>query len=159
MEFCLLNCFYLVLPVLIWNFIFASKLNQDIFKLEIEYNKYLYITEDVLRYLSFILPILLPIKITQSWQELGIVIYLIGIIIYFISWLPVLLMPENNFTNNKIVLFAPFVTPIVFFTGIALLGDSLIFFIISILFVGIHLINGFMKYKLLTENHNLPVQS
>lgn len=158
MELSIFNCFYLVLPVLIWNFIFASKLNQDIFRLEIAYSKFLNLLEDILRYTSFILPVLLPIKITHSYQETGIVLYLIGIMIYFISWLPLLLMPENNFSTHKLILFAPYVTPILFFCGISLLGDSILFFTISTLFVLLHFINGFIKFKLLADKQNLSIQ-
>ena len=154
MELSFWNCFYFLLPVLIWNLIFAPKLKQDIFNIKIKNLKLLEVFENIFRYSTFIFPLFLPISITSQNQESGILIYLVGLIIYFMSWLPLILFSDFDFSNKKIFIFAPHITPIIFFIGISLIGNSILLAIISSIFVSIHTFKAIVKLRIISQETN-----
>jgi len=85
----LLNCLLLLLPIMVWNLIFASKLpwaySEEVFSKNIPSK--IINGENILRLLVFILPVLMPIRIETQSQKLGLWLYIIGTAIYFMSWL------------------------------------------------------------------------
>jgi hypothetical protein len=157
MELNLLNCFYLILPILAWNLVFARKLNIAIYKTNVSLNKTLEIIENILKYSTLMYSLFLPISISSRSQEAGIFIYLIGVMIYFISCCPLLFLPDYDFSSKKFLLFAPFISPIAFFTGIALMANSVLMFFISLIFVTLHFSNGLVKLKKLEQQDNLTI--
>jgi len=75
-------------------------------------------------------------------------IYLPGTLIYFGSWLPLLVAPASPWTNSAAGLLAPRLTPFLSFLGIALLGGSWPYGIIAALFIFLHTLHGCQNLEL-----------
>lgn len=146
----LLNCLLLFLPIMAWNLIFASKLpraySEEVFSKDIP--SFITYGENGLRLIVFILPVLMPIRIETQSQELGLWLYLVGTAIYFLSWLAQINFPQSAWSLSAFGFLAPAYTPLIWLTGIGLIGSSLYFsfpyqswmyIVLSVIFVGFHL--------------------
>jgi hypothetical protein len=146
----LLNCLLLLLPIMVWNLIFASKLpraySEEVFSKNIPH----FITggEIFFRLLVFILPVLMPLRIETQSQKLGLCLYIVGTAIYFLSWLAQIYFPQSAWSLSAFGFLAPAYTPLIWLTGIGLIGSSLYFsspyqswmyIVLSVIFVGFHL--------------------
>lgn len=125
----LLNCFLLVLPILIWNILFTNRLPKDfqseIFKKDIPV--FLTYGENISRTLVFMLTLLMPLNILTTTQKKGLLLYICGTILYFISWLALMYFPGSVWSNNVFGFMAPAYTPLLWLTGISLIGNSFYF--------------------------------
>ena len=125
----LLNGFLLIAPILIWNGIFYSRLpaqyQPEIFELGI--HPLISFGENILRIAVFGLPLLFMLGLSTKSQKLGLGLYLAGVIIYFLSWLPLIFAQESAWSNSLLGFMAPAYTPMLWLVGIALLGDSFYF--------------------------------
>lgn len=86
------NGIILIIPILLWNLIFADRLPKeflpDIFWDNIpSVIKY---GENIFRVLVFTLPLFMNINWSDNIQKTGLVLYAFGITIYFMSWIPLL---------------------------------------------------------------------
>ena len=81
------NCFILVIPILLWNILFATSLPRGYSKAFFEKDIPLIIgtTENILRIILFSLPLLMPLTIKVASQKIALGIYLVGLMIYFLS--------------------------------------------------------------------------
>ena len=146
----LLNCLLLLLPIMAWNLIFVSKLpwaySEEVFSKNIPSK----ITngENILRSLVFILPVLMPIRIETQSQKLGLWLYIIGTAIYYLSWLAQIHFPRSVWSLSGWGFLAPAYTPLIWLTGIGMIGSSLYFpspyqswmyIVLSVIFIGFHL--------------------
>ena len=97
------NGFLLFIPVLIWNIALSNKL-PDFFKTSTwdKIPKSVLIIENTFRFVSFLLPLLMIIDFTTDYYKYGLALYVIGISIYFISWL--LQFKLSNTKYNKSLL-------------------------------------------------------
>lgn len=153
----LLNCFILVVPVLIWNILLTDKLPKafqpDIFLKDIP----VHITygENIFRVLIFALMLFMPLKIVSPVQKQGQAIYIIGLIIYFGSWLMLMFAPESQWSKSLFGFMAPAYTPLFWLGGIALIGDSsyfhfpyrrVFFALFSVLFLIFHNLHTYIVY-------------
>lgn len=154
----LLNCFSLLLPVLLWNIAFMDKLPKGYLSTAIwdKIPSWLNVTENILRAMVFLLPLFLKLSLESKIQKIGLIVYLLGLIIYYASWIWPIYFPNSNWSNSLIGYMAPAYTTIVFFTGIALIGQQsflniprigLIYFILSIAFVIVHSYHAYLAYK------------
>ena len=125
----LLNCFLLMLPIMIWNILFTEKLPQE-YQPEVfwkEIPAWLKYAENISRILLFILTILMPLSISTSIQKRGLILYIGGTIIYFASWLLLIFSPDSAWSNSIFGFMAPAYTPLLWLTGIGLIGNSFYF--------------------------------
>jgi len=154
----LLNCLLLLLPIMAWNLIFASKLpraySDEVFSKDIP--SFIEYGENIFRSIVFILPILMPIKIESQSQKLGMWLYITGTIIYFSSWLLQMYFPQSAWSLSVFGFLAPAFTPLIWLIGIGLIGSTLYFsspyrswmyIILSIIFLGFHLSHVFIVYS------------
>lgn len=120
-----LNCFLLFLPVFVFNAVYYGKL-PAFFRNETWDNipKALNATENVLRYLSFFVPIFFRIRLDTPAGRVGIALYFVGICAYFASWMFQLRFGENGFAKSLPFRAAPAYTTVAWLAGIALLGES-----------------------------------
>ena len=124
-----LNCFLLTFPILVWNIVLTNKLPKD-FQPEIFWKDipaYLTYGENISRTVVFILTLLMPISISTIIQKKGLFLYLGGTIVYFASWLGLIYFPNSGWSNNVFGFMAPAYTPLLWLTGIGLIGNSLYF--------------------------------
>ena len=119
-----INCFLLLLPVIAWNIAFIGLLpetySKEIFNKNIPL--YILIPENIFRLILFILPAFMPLYIFTRIQKLGLALYLIGIFLYFLSWRPLILFPGGDWSSSMMGFTAPALTPLIWITGIALMG-------------------------------------
>lgn len=154
----LLNCFLLLIPLFLWNIILVGYLpksySPDIFWKDIP--NWIGYSENILRIVLFVIPLLMIFSLKTRLQKIGFGIYLVGIIIYFLSWILVIINPESNWSQSSIGFMAPASTTIIFFVGIGLIGNkaffkfpylSLTYICLSILFVISHSAHAYIVFQ------------
>ena len=144
----LLNCFWLLLPVFAWNAVFASRLPQAGFKSDAGVPRPILWAENVLRAAVFLWPLLLPLSWQDQRSRAGLALYGLGILVYFASWLPLIYRPEAAWSRSAAGLLAPAYTPLIWLAGIALVGASWPYALLSLLFVGVHVYHNILAHGL-----------
>jgi hypothetical protein len=123
--------FWLIVPILIWNAIFYSRLpaqyQPEIFDQDI--HPFVLYGENIFRVLIFGLPLLFSIGLSAKTQQIGLALYLVGSLIYILSWLPLIFVPDCTWSTSLIGFAAPAYTPILWLIGIVLMGDNFYFLI------------------------------
>jgi hypothetical protein len=142
LELRLLNGFLLLLPLLAWNLALGSRLAQAAITSDAHSPKWLLGAENIARLLVFVFPLLLPIQLKDAWNKAGLAVYGLGTLIYFASWLPLLLSPDSAWSQSAAGLLAPRVTPFLSFLGIALLCNAWPYGAISVVFIFFHTWHG-----------------
>lgn len=121
----LFNCFWLVLPVLLWNLAFSlpGKYAAPIFWCDIPH----LVTdgENVSRLLVILVPLVLVPHLRRRSQRLGLLLYSVGLAAYAASWLVLILLPTSAWSTSLFGLLAPTYTPLAWAVGIGLVGDTL----------------------------------
>lgn len=157
----LLNCLLLLLPIMAWNLIFASKLpwaySEEVFSKDIP--SFIAIGENIFRLIVFILPVLMPLRIETQSQKVGLWLYVAGTAIYFISWLAQMYFPQSAWSLSAWGFLAPAYTPLIWLVGIGLISSTLYFsspyqswmyFLLSVTFVGFHLSHAWTVFSKIT---------
>lgn len=150
------SCFLLVVPVLLWNVFLWRRLPQA-FQKEIwdDIPRPLSFVESGVRFVVFLFSIILFLEIRTVLQVVGFVIFGIGILVYFASWVPQILQPESRWSKSLLGFCAPAYTPIVWLVGIALIGQHMLFdvwyqywiyILLSVVFVGVHTLHSVLVY-------------
>jgi hypothetical protein len=145
-ELHLRNCLWLILPLLAWNIILGPRITDPRVTSDAHSPKWLLIAENVARILVFALPVLIPLPGWADFQSAlpraGLAVYMLGTLVYFASWLPLLVAPTSPWSNRAAGLLAPRLTPYLSFLGIALLGNSWPYGIIAAVFICFHTWHG-----------------
>ena len=147
------NCFWLIIPILVWNVIFINTL-PEAYQPPIwdGIPGWISWTENTLRIGVFILPLFMNL----SNSRIGWGIYLIGVIIYFSSWSMHMFFPENSLNQSLIGFLAPAYTAGIWLIGIGLIGKksflnlpkvSSIYLILSVAFTLIHTLHAFWVFQ------------
>ncbi len=89
----LVNCFWLIIPLLAWNLLLGPRITQIAILSDAHSPKWLLIAENITRILVFALPLIIPLQIRDSWGKTGLLVYILGTLVYFASWLPLILGP------------------------------------------------------------------
>jgi hypothetical protein len=146
MELSLFNCFWLILPLLAWNLALGPRIAQDAIPSDAHSPKWLLIAENIVRILVFALPVLMPLPGRADWQSAlpwaGLVVFILGTLVYFASWLPLLFAPVAAWSNSPAGRLALRLTPSRSFLGIALLGGSWSYGILAATFICFHTWHG-----------------
>lgn len=137
-----LNCLWLILPLIVWNLFLGPKFNDPRITSDGNSPKGLLIAENFTRMAVFALPLLIPLTLNTPLRKAGLIIYLAGTLVYFASWMPLLLAPNSTWSNSRLGLLAPRLTPLLVFLGITLIGSSWLYGGLSILFITLHTIHG-----------------
>lgn len=137
-----LNCFWLIVPLLIWNLIYAPRLTDPRITSDAHSPAWQLIAENIIRIGIFILPLLIPLQLKEPLNKVGWVVYVVGTLIYFASWLPLLYDPGSAWSNSPLGLLAPALTPLLSFLGIALIGQSWLYGMLAAAFIAIHTWHG-----------------
>ncbi len=141
-EFRLLNCFLLVLPLLVWNMLLAPRITDSRITSDAHSPAWLLIAENVSRMAVFALPLLFPLRMKDLPGRAGLLAFLLGSLIYFASWLPLLLAPGSVWSNSAAGLLAPRLTPLLALLGIALIGHAWPYGVLVGVFVLLHTWHG-----------------
>jgi len=145
----LLNCFLLTLPIMLWNILLTDKL-PAVYQPEIFwYNIPTWVAygENISRGLVFLIAFLMLLPTQKLHQKPGFWIYLIGLVVYLISWILLIEYPDGAWSRSLLGFAAPAYTPLIWLTGIGLIGNSFYFkisyrtwyfMLVSMVFVGFH---------------------
>jgi hypothetical protein len=117
LELRLLNGFLLLLPLLAWNLVLGSRLTLEAVISDAHSPTWLLIAENISRILVFALPLFLPLDFKGAWNKTGLAVYVFGTLLYFASWLPLLLVPASVWSQSPAGLLAPRLTPFLPFMG------------------------------------------
>jgi hypothetical protein len=137
-----LNCFWLILPLLAWNILFGAKIPQEQITSDAHSPAWLLGAENAFRLANFILPLFLRIKLDSNLGKIGLVVYIIGTLIYFASWIPLMVAPGSAWSQSLPGLFAPRLTPLIWLAGIALIADSWPYGLLAVVFIFFHTWHG-----------------
>jgi len=123
------NGYILIFPIIIWNISFFSYLpssyapsnfNSDI-------PLWIIVGENLFRMVLFIFPLFVQVNIKISFGNKGLIIYLLGVLIYFSSWLAIIISPSSVWSSSVLGYSAPAYTPIIWILGLSMMVDSYYF--------------------------------
>jgi hypothetical protein len=153
----ILNCFLLLIPILAWNAILASKLTvayqAETFDKDIP--SVVTLGENIFRSLVMFLPLLMPLNLVSRSQKLGLYIYILGMLIYFLSWTGLIVFPNSTWSMSAAGFLAPAYTPLIWLVGIGLIGTQLyfnspyqgwIYILLSVIFLSFHITHAAIVY-------------
>ena len=168
----LLNNLLLILPILLWNLVLAGKLPQA-FQAE-TFDKdipgFILLGENVFRLVIFILPACMPLSLATPDQKLGLALYLAGTLLYFLAWAALIAFPQARWSKSAFGFLAPAYTPLIWLTGIGMIGNSLYFsspyrtwmyILAAIIFAGFHVTHTsivYLKTREIAQKAALPEQ-
>jgi len=81
-------------------------------------------------------------RLKNAWNKVGLAVYVFGTLVYFASWLPLLLAPASAWSQSATGLLAPRLTPIISFVGIALVCYAWPYGVLSVVFIFFHTWHG-----------------
>jgi hypothetical protein len=137
-----LNSLWLIVPLFAWNITLAPKITLTQVVSDFYSPPWLLAAENITRIIVFAFPILLPLHVQDKLSKTGFVVYLIGTLIYFITWIPLIWAPDSIWSQNALGLLAPRLTPSLLLLRIALIGHSVIYAVVSTLFIILHTGHG-----------------
>ena len=97
----------------------------------------------------------MPIQISKKIQKQGLLLYLFGTLVYFDSWLVLILYPGSFWSKSTFGVLPPAYTPVISLIEIGLKADTFYFNLpykrwglmsLSIVFLTFHNINAFKLY-------------
>ncbi|MEA3439632.1 MAG: hypothetical protein U9R58_05055 [Chloroflexota bacterium] len=144
------NGFLLILPLLAWNVIFTPRLTQEGFTSDANVPAWILVAETLLRIVVFVFPLFLPLNLKDGRQRIGFAVYLIGMILYVGSWIPFLISPDFAWCSTTVGILAPYLTPLIIFVGIGMIGGSTLYIIIATAFTVFHTMHGIISFRLLS---------
>jgi hypothetical protein len=136
------NCFWFLLPILAWNLAFGAKITQEQITSDAHSPAWFLGAENIFRLVTFILPLLLRMRLDTSLGKIGLAVYIVGTLVYFASWLPLMFAPQSAWSQNLPGLFAPRLTPLIALLGIALIAQSWSYGLVSTVFIFFHTWHG-----------------
>lgn len=121
------SCGVLLVPAMLWNVALAGHLPPAFRPSEFwrEIPAPLAVAENGLRVLVFALPFFMPLRLSAPAATRGWVIYTAGTLVYFASWLALILSPASSWSTSALGFTAPAYTPVLWLLGIALIGRQL----------------------------------
>jgi len=147
------NCFLLFIPILVFNILFFKKLPSHYLR---NISHPIIIMETITRTITIAFSIIMAINIQNKTGKIGLMIFIIGTIIYFTSYF-IEIYASNTFFGKKIIfILAPYWTSVIWLIGIGLVGNKLfvnipyhftVYLVLSIIFATIHTIHGYLCYK------------
>ena len=154
----LANCFLLTIPALAFNIVFIKNLpktfSREVFWKDIP--RGIAYGENIFRVVVFFFPLFMPLTLSTPLQQAGMFMYVIGTLIYFLSWVLLMHKPQSTWSLSPIGFLAPAYTPLLWLLGIALIGNSLYFtsvpyewwyyFAGVVLFLTFHLSHAWIVY-------------
>lgn len=151
------NCFLLIIPILLWNVFLVDYLpnsySPNFFWKDIP--SIIGISENILRIIVLASPAFMILSLKTKSQKIGLIIYILGLLLYFLSWILVIVYPQSNWSTSLIGFMAPAFTTLIWFVGIGLIGNksyfnipyqSKIYITLSILFVIFHSLHTYIVF-------------
>ena len=152
LEFTMANCFWLILPLLAWNILLGPRITDPRVTSDANSPKWLLMAEAIERVLVFGLPLFMILPGRADFQsalpKAGLAVFILGTLVYFAAWMPLLFAPASVWSNSTAGLLGPRLTPYLAFLGIARLGGSWLYGVIAAVFIFFHTWHGIQNLKL-----------
>jgi len=122
-----LSCGLLTLPILAWNLAFMRLLPHPLSSEEFwrDIPRHLALGENATRLITVVWPFLMPLDITTSSQRRGLVVFVVGVSLYVLSWVALILYPQARWSTSWAGFLAPAYTPLVWLIGLGIMGRRL----------------------------------
>ena len=154
------NGIWLTFPPLLFSLFFMDYLpvalmpamfNKDIPPLLIN-------SENIVRVLVFAMPAFYSVGLSTKTQTIGLILYLAGIFLYYLSYGALIIFPDSTWSNSMIGVVATAYTNLFWMLGLGLLGEKFyfirclryrsIFFIAPVLiFLTFHITHAVIIYQ------------
>lgn len=152
-----LSCGLLLLPASLWNIALTEQLPAAFSLAEFwrEIPAPLAVAENSLRVGVFALPFFMPLNLSAPASKRALLIYAAGTLVYFASWLALILFPTSSWSTSALGFIAPAYTPFLWLLGIALLGRQLfwgafyrwwMYLVLAVAFLATHISHTAMVY-------------
>ncbi len=158
MRAILSNGYMAIFPILVWNISLTSKL-PDAFHPE-SFNSDIPLTiligENIFRTAIFLMPILFRLNMASSTNLKGVVAYLLGVVLYFSSWLALVYAPDSTWSNSLLGFAAPSYTPLIWLIGLSMMVNS---YYLKIAYSKWHFILPSIAFSIFHVSHTVYVFS
>jgi hypothetical protein len=152
------NGYIVFLPILLWNALFYKHLPPayEIKSFNSNIPPLISTGEKLGRIIIFGLPVFMRLNITAPTGKIGFLTLILGIIVYFTSWLLLIFFPKSSWAKSAIGFTAPAYSIIIWLIGFAFTANSYYFkieyskwhyMLPSILFTGFHFSHSFFVYR------------
>lgn len=152
-----LNCFLLLIPVFIWDILFIDSLPKgysDAYWNDIP--PIVAYTEHILKAVVFVVPAIMVLSLKTQRQKIGIAVYAVGVVIYFLSWYIQIYHPESSWSTSLAGFMAPAYTALFWLIGIGLIGKNAYipipsisrwYMVLAVCFVVVHSIHPYIVFQ------------
>ena len=119
-----LSCGLLTVPALVWNLALMRFLPPALASNEFlrDIPPLVMYGESTLRIAVMVLPFLMPLEVVTVGQRLGLLLFAVGTIVYFVSWVPLMIVPQSPWSTSWLGFVAPAYTPLLWLAGLGLIG-------------------------------------
>ncbi len=150
------NGYILLIPILIWNLSFTSKLPPayDLKNFNSNIPILILIGENLFRSIIFILPLFIKLSIGNKAEKFGFIVYIFGSLCYYISWVILIYAPNSLWSNGFYGFAAPSYTPIIWLIGMSLMANSYYF---KVKYMKWHFIIPSVAFSIFHITHTLIV--
>ena len=117
----------LLVPALAWNLALMDQLPPALSRATFwqDIPVFLASVENVARAALFALPFLMPLELATPIQRRGLALFIVGTLVYFASWLALIMWPDSAWSESAVGFTAPAYTPSLWLLGLALIGRRL----------------------------------
>jgi hypothetical protein len=147
----------LLIPALVWNVLFACRLPQAFSPPEFwrDIPLPLRLVENISRIFVFSIPFLMPLEVSTRSQRWALLLFAIGTLIYFASWIALIAVPMSAWSTSALGFLALAYTPTLWLLALGFLGQRLywgnryrwwIYLIPTTLFLGAHLAHAALVF-------------
>lgn len=151
------SCGLLLVPASLWNIALTEQLPPSLSLAEFwrDIPAALAVAENSLRVAVFVVPFLMPLDLAAPGSARALVLYAVGTLVYFASWLVLILFPTSPWSTSALGFTAPAYTPLLWLLGIALLGRQLfwgtfyrwwMYLVLALSFLATHVSHAVMVY-------------
>jgi hypothetical protein len=114
------------------------------------------ISENCFRIITFLFTFFVQFSLQQPVNKTGLLIFSVGVLLYFSSWLALIIFPDSSWSLSIWGFTAPAYTPFIWLFGLSLFFNSYYFnypykywhfFSISTIFIFFHLWHAIIVYN------------
>jgi hypothetical protein len=122
-----LSCGVLTVPILVWNVACTRFLPPTLSSNEFSRDIPPLVTygENTLRIVVMVLPFLTPLDVATVGQRRGLLLFVVGMLLYVLAWVPLMIAPQSRWSTSWLGFAAPAYTPLLWLTGLGLIGRRL----------------------------------
>ena len=115
------------MPILLWNAVFTRFLPPALASTEFSRDipPLVGYGENTLRVVLMVLPFPMPLEVATVGQRRGLLLFTVGTLLYFLAWVPLMVVPQSRWSTSWLGFVAPAYTPLIWLAGLGLIGRRL----------------------------------